>query len=99
MMNSNSNSSGKRQIEGLLNNTTKSSGSDVALGGGDMSMKSDNICNDDTQKLSQSSNSEMMREDRDNNCSGKFDDMQESGCSDSDSSDSDGERDSESNSE
>ena len=58
------------------------------MGGGDVSMKSADNCND-TQKISESSNSEM-RDDRDNNHSGNSNTMQEDCiCNDSDSSDDD----------
>ena len=88
MMNSSSNSSGNHPMEGV-NNTSNSSGSGgEVLGGGDTNMKSADNCNDDTaQNFRQSSKSEMMREDSNNNCSGKFDTIQdESSCNESDSS-------------
>ena len=89
-MNSTSNSSGKHLMEGLNDTSNSSTSSGEVLGGGITNMKSANNCND-TQKLSQSSNSEMMREanNRSNDCDDIDDD---SNCSD-DNSDSDDEED------
>jgi len=87
-MNSSSNSSGKRPMEGL-NNAANSFDSGGELGGDDMSMKSVNNCNDETtQKFTHSSNSEMVREDRDNN-SNYCDDIQDQSSCNDDSSDDD----------
>jgi len=88
-MNSSSNSSGKHPVKGV-NDASNSSGSGgEVLSGGDMSMKSANNCNDDdTQKLSQLSNSEMLREDGDgSNFSNVSDNMQDDSSSCDSSSD------------
>ena len=87
MMNSNSNSSGKRPLDGLNDTTNSTNGGGVVLGGGDTSMKSTNNCNDTTQKFPQS-NSEMI-EDRDNNCNGKIDMQGDSDHNDSSDDDDD----------
>ena len=77
-------------MEGLNDTANSSSSGGDVLGGGDTGMKSACNCND-KQKLSLSSNSEMMRVDRDNNGSGGvYDTLQDdSSCSDDSSDDDD----------
>ena len=78
MMNSSSNSSGKRPMEGLIDTSNSTSSGGDVLCGGDTSRKSADNCNDTTQKFH-----EMMREVRDINCSnGKFDTLDDSSSDD-----------------
>ena len=80
---------GKRSIDGINDTTNSASDGGVALGGDNS--KSAGICNDATQKIPQSPNSEMIgREDRDNNQSGGVSDNMQDDSSSFNSSSDDG---------